>query len=223
MLQHMRKHAKYFYVLFVLVIISFIFWGVGDVDNQSPESTAVAQIGDETVTRAEYARAYDQMQRAFREATKGQLTPEMEKSLKLGETVLNSLVAERVLALAAQELNLSVTDKELQEEITTDPTFMRDGIFRKDIYQRALQLQRMTPEHYERMLRRQLLAQKMQLLIASTVEVGQTDLQALPADQAQAEEAARNILAQKQNAAVFSYVEGLKQRMKVKINRDLIS
>ena len=34
MLQSMRKHAKYFYVLFFVVIISFVFWGVGTQDKE---------------------------------------------------------------------------------------------------------------------------------------------------------------------------------------------
>jgi Na+/H+ antiporter NhaC len=29
MLKMMRTNAKYFYILFVVVILSFIFWGIG--------------------------------------------------------------------------------------------------------------------------------------------------------------------------------------------------
>ena len=43
MLESMRRHARYFYVLFVVVIITFIFWGVGGVDKSA--SVNVAEIG----------------------------------------------------------------------------------------------------------------------------------------------------------------------------------
>lgn len=222
MLQHMRRHAKYFYVLFIVVIISFMFWGVGSVDKQSSEGI-VAEVAGEKISSAEHARLYEQMLRSYREAAQGQLPPELEKSLRLPERALDSLIANRVLARAAQDLGMSVSDKELQEEITTDPSFTRDGVFRKDVYLRTLQLMRTTPEQFEQTLRRQLLAQKMGQLIASSVELGPSDLQGLPAEQTQNAEVLQNLLAVKQNAAIVSYVEGLKPQMKVKISRDFTS
>ncbi|MEW5745592.1 MAG: SurA N-terminal domain-containing protein [Nitrospirota bacterium] len=221
MLQSMRKHAKYFYFLFFLVILSFIFWGVGTVDQQT--SVTVAEIGKEKIDAEEFWRTYERMRGTLRELYKGQFTEEMEKNMKLKETVLNNLVEERVLLVAAHDLGLTVTDKELQEVITSDPNFMRDGIFRKDVYFRTLELNRLTPEAFENMLRRQLLAAKMRQLIASSVEVNPTELKNLPPDPAQADAARQSMLMEKQSAAVRSYVDGLKQRMNVKVNTDILS
>src|SRR5271169_6438467 len=156
MLQSMRKHARFFYVFFVIIILSFIFWGVGSVDKSGAPS--VAEIGKEKITPEEYWRAYEQMRTAFRETYKDQFNEEMEKSLKLKEVVLNSLIAERVLLVAAGDMGVSVSDKELQDVITHQPMFMRDGVFSQNIYFRALQLQRQTPEMFEHSVRQQLVS-----------------------------------------------------------------
>ncbi len=66
MLKMMRKHAKFFYFLFVIIILSFIFWGVG-TDNDSYKKRVVAEIGKETVTEEEYWRAYENVRQKFRD------------------------------------------------------------------------------------------------------------------------------------------------------------
>ncbi|MCL4536692.1 MAG: SurA N-terminal domain-containing protein [Nitrospirae bacterium] len=221
MLKTMRKHAKFFYFLFFIVILSFIFWGVGTLDK--PTAVSVAEIGKERVTVEEYWRAYENVRQQFRDIYKEKFDAEMEKSLKLKETVLNSLIEERVLLISAAELGIKVTDKELQDAIVNDPRFMRDGIFRKDVYFRTLDLNRLTPEMFENSMRQQLTLLKMRRLIASAVDVNPLDLRGVSGDEKKINEAKQAILADKGNAAIKSYVDGVKQRMKFKVNMDLIS
>ncbi|MEW6115955.1 MAG: SurA N-terminal domain-containing protein [Nitrospirota bacterium] len=221
MLQSMRKHAKFFYFLFFIVILSFVFWGVGTQDRQT--TVSVAEIGKEKITAEEYWRTYERMREMYREMYKGQLTEEVEKNMKLKETVLNGLVEEKVLLVAARDIGMTVTDRELQDVISNDPRFMRDGIFRQDVYFKALELSRITPEAFENSLREQLLAGKMRRLIWASVEVGPADLKNMPADEKQAAAIMQTMLMSKRNEAVKSYVDGLKQRMNVKVNIDIIS
>jgi peptidyl-prolyl cis-trans isomerase D len=44
MLKVMRQHAKYFYVLFFIVILSFLFWGIGTVD-KTGRGGVIAEVG----------------------------------------------------------------------------------------------------------------------------------------------------------------------------------
>jgi peptidyl-prolyl cis-trans isomerase D len=221
MLQAMRKHARYFYVLFFIVILSFVFWGVGTVDK--PTSVSLAEIGSEKITAEEYWRTYDRMREVYREMYKGQFTEEVEKNLNLKETVLNALVEERVLLQSARELGMTVTDKELQDTITSDPRFMRDGAFRKDVYFRTLELNRLTPEMFESSMRQQLIILKIKRLIWSSVDLSQQDVQGVQGDDPQKSAARQAILSEKRNIAVKSYVDGVKQRMNIKLNMQLIS
>lgn len=221
MLKTMRKHAKFFYFLFFIVILSFVFWGVGTLDK--PTAVSVAEIGKEKITVEEYWRAYENVRQQLRDLYKERFNEEIEKSLKLKETVLNSLIDERVLLISAAELGVRVTDKELQDAIVNDPRFMRDGIFRKDIYFRTLDLNRLTPEMFENSMRQQLTLIKMRRFIASAIDINLLDLKGVASDEKKVNEARQAILADKSNAAIKSYVDSVKQRMKFKVNMDLIS
>src|SRR5208283_3319103 len=189
MLETMRKHARFFYVLFIIVILSFIFWGVGTVDKSGAPS--VAEIGKEKITAEEFWRSYDQMRTTLRETYKDQFNEEMEKKLNLKEVVLGNLIAERVLAVAASDIGVTVTDQELQDVITHEPAFTRDGVFNRDIYFRVLQLQRQTPEMFESSLRRQLISAKMRQLIWSSAEINPLDLRNISGDDKTVDEKVR--------------------------------
>lgn len=221
MLKAMRKHAKFFYVLFFIVILSFIFWGVGTVDKST--GVPVAEIGREKITLEEYWRTYDRMRDFYRETYKEKFDEEMEKKLKLKEKVLDSLIDERVLLLAAKNTGIKVKDAELQEAIMNDPAFTRGGVFNRDIYLRTLQLNRITPEFFESMKRQELTLLKMRRLIEESVDVTDADMKQVSGDEQTVKALSQVILLDKREKAVKSYVEGLKQNMKIKVNTQLIS
>ena len=218
----MRKHARFFYILFIIVILSFIFWGVGTVDKSSNVS-AVAEVGKSKITAEEYWRAYDNLREAYQNLYKGQFTGEMEKKMKLKEVLLDNLIDERVLLLSAKELGLSASDRELQDAITADPRFMRDGVFRQDIYFRTLRLNRLTPEMFEASLRRQIVLAKMRNLIGSAVDATPADLKGISGDDKKADELKQSILAAKRNLAVKAYIDSIRQKIHIKINSDLLA
>lgn len=212
MLKAMRKHARFFYVLFFIVILSFIFWGVGTIDNST--NVAVAEVEKEKISLEEYWQAYDRVRDFYRETMKEGFTDEVEKRLNLKQKVLDSLINERVLLIAAKKAGISVSEKELEEAIINDPTFMRDGRFNRDVYLRTLQLNRMTPRLYESLRKRELLLSKMRRLITVSVDLPQIDVK---------DEALRQaMLAEMREAAIKSYVEGLKKGMKIKVNQQLL-
>ncbi len=222
MLQAMRKHAKFFYVLFVIVILSFVFWGVGSVDKSTTAN--VAEVGKEKISVEEYWRAYERMRELYREINKGQsLDEETEKQLRLKETVLNSLVEEKILLVSARDLGITVTDRELQDAITSNPQFMRDGIFRQDVYFRTLQLERKTPEMFESSERQRLVLAKMAALIWSSVDAASLDVKGPSGDEAKADELKRSALLNMRSAAIRSYTESMKQKLNVKVDTKLIS
>ena len=78
MLMSMRKHAKYFYVLFFIVILSFVFWGVGTVD-KTGGAEIIAEVGNYKITAQEYWRTYDNVYRFYRDVYKDSFDEEMEQ------------------------------------------------------------------------------------------------------------------------------------------------
>jgi peptidyl-prolyl cis-trans isomerase D len=219
MLKALRQHAKYFYFLFGIVILAFVFWMPGTID---PNSTVqvVVEIGDETVTTQEYWRAYDNMADLYREVYREEFDAE---AMNLKGLVLDTLVEEKLLLIAAEEAGITVTDNELQEAIINNPTFMRNGTFDKDIYLRALQLSRITPSAYEEAKRNELMLAKMQRMIAATVELTPREVSALSEDEESYTSLRETLLDAKRRQAVRSFIDGLQKKVPVKVNEQLIS
>ncbi|HDH02562.1 MAG TPA: hypothetical protein ENH17_05490 [Nitrospirae bacterium] len=221
MLQFMHKHAKYFYVFFFLVIISFIFLYVGPLDqNQSP---VVAEVGKEKIPLDEYWRAYDRFRNFYKEMYKEKFDKKMEEQLNLKQKVLETLIEERILRIEAEKLGLKVSDRELQEAIMSDPAFKRDGVFRRDVYLQTLRINRLTPGYYESMERQELLVGKMRALIGESVVLTDDDLKGLKGDELYFNAIRDAMLEDKQQKLIRSYVETLKRSINVKVNTELIS
>lgn len=224
MLKAMRQHAKYFYVLFFIVILSFIFWGVGTVDKTGGVEI-IAEVGKHKITSEEYWKTYDRIYRFYREIYKDKFDEEMEKKMNLKENVLNSLIDERVILIAAKNMKISVSNEELQESIALDPMFTKNGVFDKDIYLNRLRLNRISPEMYETIKRQELTTNKIKRLIELSVDV--TDI-APQTPKTSGNEQMANMLSQAmlgeiKAKAVKSYIEGLKKEIKIKTNKQLIS
>jgi peptidyl-prolyl cis-trans isomerase D len=224
MLKVMRKHAKYFYVLFFIVILTFIFWGVGTVDKTGGVEV-VAEVGKYKITTEEYWKTYDRIYRFYREIYKDKFDEEMEKKMNLKEGVLDSMINERILLMAAKDAGITVGDEELQESIARDPAFIKNGAFNRDVYLNRLRLSRMTPELFENMKRKDLTITKMKQLIEASVDA--TDIDAQLPQTSDSEQAGKMIrqamLADKKEKALKSYVDGMKKNVKIKVNKQLIT
>ena len=219
MLRAMRKHAKYFYVLFFIVILSFLFWGIGTVDKTGGRGV-IAEVGKHKITAEEYWRSYENVNRFYREIYKDKFDEEMEKKLNLKEKVLDSMIQERVLLIAAKEEGINISDDELQEAITHESAFMRDGVFDKNVYLNRLKLMRITVDEYENAKRQELILNKMRRLIELSVDVPNMST---TGDEKSIDMLRQAMLNEKRENAIRAYVDGLKKDIKIKIDTKLIS
>jgi hypothetical protein len=224
MLQAMRKHAKYFYVLFFIVILSFIFWGVGTVD-KTEKNAIVAEVGKYKITTDDYWKTYDNVSRYYKDVYKDKFDEEMEKKMNLKENVLNMLINERLLLVAAKDSGIGVSDEELQESIMQEQAFMKDGVFNKDVYLSRLRLIRMTPEEYESIKRQELIAQKMKRLIEVSADITdmESDLQKIGGNEQLLKMLKQKLLEDKKDKTIKSYVDGLKKEVNIRVNKEAIS
>jgi parvulin-like peptidyl-prolyl isomerase len=223
MLKAMRQHAKYFYVLFFIVILSFIFWGVGTVD-KSADTNVVAEVDGYKISAQEYYTSYDRMFKFYRDIYKEKFDEEMQKKLNLKEGVLNALIDNRVLLIAARNNGIAVSNEELNEAIKNEPAFMKDGAFDSGVYQNRLRLNRLTPETYEEAKREELAAERMKRLIELSTPVPSEEMTKASAPDDQAAKALRDAMLQSARAnAVKAYVEGMKRGLKIKIHSERLS
>lgn len=159
MLKFMRKHATGYMVkaMFGLIIVVFIFWGVGSFRDSE---RVVAEIGRYKVFATEYQEAYKKTLELYRMIYKEKLDENLLKELKLKEKVMDEIVNRYVLLIIADELGLTVSQKEFLEHINGIDAFKREGKFDEKLYVAVLQRNNIDPKKFEVAERNSLLIQK---------------------------------------------------------------
>jgi hypothetical protein len=164
MLRFMRKHATGYMIkaMFMLIIIVFIFWGVGSFTGREK---SLAEVGPYKISALEYQQNYQRLLDFYRMIYKEQLDEKMMAQLKLKENVMNQLVDKYLMLVKANEMGLRVSDREFTEHIAGMDVFKRDGKFSKDVYMEVLKRSGVDPKTFEESEKQLLLVSKMQVIL----------------------------------------------------------
>ncbi|WP_394388125.1 SurA N-terminal domain-containing protein [Shewanella woodyi] len=126
--------------ILVLVILSFAFTGVSSYLGSSTEAAA-ATVNGEEISESALEQAY-QSERARLEQQLGEMFEALAADdsylASVKQSVLERLVAEKLLDQSATELGLRVSDEQIRTAIMTEPAFQTDGKFDNDRYQAIL-------------------------------------------------------------------------------------
>ena len=180
MLEFMRRRARssIIKVLFSIIVLVFIFWGVGGpVSGSRPD--VVADINGQTVSYKDFQRAYGNVKATYRETYKDRLTPEVLKMLDLKRQTLDQLINAKVLEGEARRLGFSVKDEEVRQAIAAIPVFQSGGKFNQAQYLRVLRFSQATANEFEQEQRAELLNKKLESLISNTSRVTDDEVQDL--------------------------------------------
>ena len=172
----MRKHAGSWMIkiiLFVIVIV-FIFWGVGSV--KSRRANRVAEVNGEVITVSEYKDVYENLKNQYRRVYGSNLTEELLRMLNLRQQALWRLIDRKLMLQQARKMGLQVTDAELAASIQSIKAFQTNGVFDSNRYQRLLARARMTPEAFEIDQRQSLILSRLQNILLAGVTVSDGEL-----------------------------------------------
>lgn len=126
--------------ILVLVILSFAFTGVSSYLGSSTE-VAAATVNGEEISESALEQAY-QSERGRLEQQLGEmygtLAADDNYLASVKQSVLERLVAEKLLDQSASELGLRVSDEQIKTAIMTEPAFQTNGQFDNDRYQSIL-------------------------------------------------------------------------------------
>ncbi len=166
MLKFMRQHATSWFIKIALglIIIVFIFWGVGGF--RGNEEAVVAKVGDTIIDIKTYRDAYQKMVEYYRKQYKSQWNDQLLKLFDVKHRVLNQLVNEVLIAQEAKRLHITVSEKEVAESIESMPAFQRNGHFSRRLYLDLLRYNRIEPADFEQSKKRELLYEKVKSLVA---------------------------------------------------------
>jgi len=225
MLEQMRKHMNWImWIILVLVIISFLFFGIYPSDGGRGEA---ANVNGDVITAGELDRAYRSMYETYRQIFKDQFTDAMAKTLR--QQALRELVQTRLLVQEASRIGLRVSDEEVRAAIMRTPAFAPGGRFDKTAYERYLDYVNVKPSVFEETQREFMLKQKIERVIEEGVDVTDDELKAAYAARnakAKAGDLEKNresfrkaYLAEKRRDAVNAYVQTLFKKGKITMSK----
>ncbi len=177
----MRRHRRWLYVFLWLVIAAFIILYIPAFqkgqDAGTPGETVVS-VGGLPISVGEMQRAYSRQRQVYERMYQGRLNEAMLRQLGLEQQVLDSLVADRLVELEAKRLGITVSDDAVARAIASAPEFQDNGRFiGTDEIRRRLDLQGMSEEQFADSLRRQLLREGLQHLVASAGAVSDGEVE----------------------------------------------
>jgi peptidyl-prolyl cis-trans isomerase D len=144
-----------------------------------------ATVGSDTVSIAEFQNQYRQIENLYRQAYGDQLTPELEKQMRLPLQALDRAVNQKILLAEARRLGLTVSDTELRDRILKEPAFQDEqGRFvGEERYRQVLAQNQLTPATFEDEMRQDLLLGKLTDALAANLYVSEDEVQRAYRDQ----------------------------------------
>jgi peptidyl-prolyl cis-trans isomerase D len=164
-----HKHKRVVQVILALLVVPFAIWGIESYRVTGGRDT-VATVNGINITSREFEgelrRQQDQLRRMLGRNYDAAVfdTPESRR------TLLEAIIAQKLVASAANKANLTVSDDALIDLIHSAPTFQVDGKFSKARYETALRSQDppMSTTQFEARLRFDLALQQLGRAVADS-------------------------------------------------------
>lgn len=167
-----NKAAGWVKIMFGVIVLVFIFWGVG-VGVGGDQFEMVVEVNGDNIKLAQLERVQRNLNNFYRQVYKDNL--ELLDQIDVRSQAVDQLVRVALLRQEAKRLGLGVADDEVRSKIAGDETFQVDGRFDKDRYLRLLRLNMMTPGQYETSQREELLVNKLSELILGGVWISEKE------------------------------------------------
>jgi len=183
MLDLIRKKQKsiivkvvFWAIIATFVGTIFLVWGKGS-DGDQADATVAATVNDTRIGFDAYQSAYSNLYRLYQNIYREQFTPQLEKQLRLRQQALDTLIEQTLLLQEADRQDIEVTKNDLVAEIAKVPAFQENGAFSKERYLQVLNYQRLTPDEFEEMQRRQILVDRMKEKLQAGITVTDADIE----------------------------------------------
>lgn len=156
-------------IAFGIIIIVFVFWGVGTSSKGGPG--VVATVNGKPILLQDFQQEMAARENQVR-AVAPDLSPEDMRSLRIPEQSLQMLVSREIVRQEAERIGMAVTPVELLRFLSSMPAFHGpDGRFDQKIYEAAVAGQGRNIAEFEQTLMRDLLGEKMRAYVSSAVTV----------------------------------------------------
>lgn len=172
MFDFVRKHTKIMqFLLFLLIVPSFILFGIDGYTRFREKGEAVATIGGIEISQSEWDSAHKNEVDRLRSSRPG-IDIKVFDTPEAKYRSLERLVRDRVLAVAADKFRLGVSDTQLAQNLESNQAIAAlrraDGTLDMTRYQQLLAAQGMSPAMFEANVRAELSSRQVLAGIADT-------------------------------------------------------
>jgi peptidyl-prolyl cis-trans isomerase D len=172
MFDFIRKHTKItMWLLFLLIVPSFVLLGLNDHTRSSDSSATVARVDGKNITQADWDAAHrievDQIR-----VSMPTLDVKLLDSPEARYATLERMVRDRVMAAASAKSLLTTSDQRLARELQGNPQIAAlrkpDGSLDMDRYRQLVGAQGMTPDMFEASVRADLSTRQVMSGVTAT-------------------------------------------------------
>lgn len=175
MLDKFRSGAKSFGVMLIfgIIIVVFVFWGVGNFS--APSSRTLAEVNGEAITIQDFNRPFSNEIRA-RLNEDPNLLGNAEAVKQIKRAVLEDLVRLKAMLQAAEKIGIIVTPQEVRKAIDVIPAFQNEqGKFDKDAFQRAVAAAGYTQDDFLDEVAEELMQKKLLLYVQQSASINEAE------------------------------------------------
>jgi hypothetical protein len=218
MMTFLRKHKIKIFLITILGFLAGTVVGFGSyLFGEKTYYDTVAVVNGHKIPYQTYYALYNNALNMVRQANNGNLTEEMSKRVQ--NDILKSLVQDEIIWQQTKNYGIIVSDEELARDIQSYPYFLNDkGQFDSRYYFDFLNNMRMSPKDFESLRRKQLASTKLQIFIASSARITDSELKALRKLYPGTEDNA--LLQMKMNEVLNSWFENVRQTTNLKITME---
>lgn len=195
MFDFVAKNKRLIQVLLALVAVPFLFFGMESYTRVMRSADEVAVVDGESVTQREFAEALRQQQERLRAVFGANFDAAALDTPETRQAVLDSLIAQRVVAGEVAAARLVMAKSSVIAEIMAAPEFQENGKFSAERYAAYLRSRGLSDEANVAQLRMQLPTSRLLGSLAGSTIVSRTVADRLLALQAQRREVSEAILA----------------------------
>lgn len=172
MFDFVRKHTKIMMgLMFLLIIPSFVLFGLDGYNRFRDKEDVVATVGDESISRAEWDANHKNEVERLRAAMPN-IDPKLLDTDSARFVTLERMVRDRALAQASKDARLTTSDARLARDLQDNPAIAglrkADGTLDMERYRQLLGAQGMTPEMFEARLRNDIAVRQVELGVTQT-------------------------------------------------------
>lgn len=165
--------GRVFKVLFWIIILSFIFAGVGNY--LIPRlNTDPVEIGKYRISSNEWTEQYNQRTQMLMRMYGSQAqvlleNPQFVKNLRV--QVLDNMINNVALNSQTFDNGIRIGDEQVKDEIRKDPHFAKDGKFNNDLFLATVRNMGSSPDYYAEQLRTRLMTSSLVVPVVSAASI----------------------------------------------------